>query len=132
MKFVCCVFSCLVMSKPLLPHGMYSARLLCPWGFSRQEYWSGFTCPFPEIQPRDLTQVSHSAGRFFTIRATREAQEYWSPSPGDLPDPGINPGFLVWQVDSLLAELSGKSWSGLPCPPPGDLLNPGTEPRSPT
>ena len=22
-------------------------------------------------------------------------------------------------------------WSGLPCPPPGDLPNPGTEPRSP-
>ena len=25
-----------------------------------------------------------------------------------------------------------ESWSGLPCPPPGDLPNPGTEPRSPT
>ena len=23
-------------------------------------------------------------------------------------------------------------WSGLPCPPPGDLFNPGREPRSPT
>ena len=23
-------------------------------------------------------------------------------------------------------------WSGLPCPPPGDLSNPGMEPRSPT
>ena len=23
-------------------------------------------------------------------------------------------------------------WSGLPCPPPGDLRNPGIEPRSPT
>ena len=23
-------------------------------------------------------------------------------------------------------------WSGFPCPPPGDLLNPGTEPRFPT
>ena len=41
-------------------------------------------------QPRDWTQVSLTAGRFFTIWATREAQEYWSgqllPSPGDLPD----------------------------------------------
>ena len=27
-------------------------------------------------QPKDQTQVSHIAGRFFTIRATREAQEY--------------------------------------------------------
>ena len=33
------------------------------------------------------------AGRLFTIWATRKAQEYWSgqpiPSPGGLPDPGI-------------------------------------------
>ena len=25
-----------------------------------------------------------------------------------------------------------KHWSGLPCPPPGDLPNPGIKPRSPT
>ena len=29
-------------------------------------------------QPRDRTQVFHVAGRFFTIWANREAQEYWS------------------------------------------------------
>ena len=28
--------------------------------------------------PRDQTQASHTAGRFFTSWATREAQEYWS------------------------------------------------------
>jgi len=22
-------------------------RLLCPWGFFRQEYWSGLPCPLP-------------------------------------------------------------------------------------
>ena len=42
-------------------------------------------------------------------------QEYWSglpfPSPGDLPDPGIEPGSPVLQVDSLSAELPGKSIS---------------------
>ena len=31
--------------------------------------------------PRDQTQVSHIAGRFSTIWATREAQEYWIPKP---------------------------------------------------
>ena len=39
-------------------------------------------------------------------------QEYWSglpfPSPGDLPDPGIEPGFPALQEDSLLTELWGK------------------------
>ena len=26
-------------------------RLLCPWGFSRQEYWSGLPCPSPSNLP---------------------------------------------------------------------------------
>ena len=40
-------------------------------------------------------------------------QEYWSglpfPSPGDLPDPGIEPTFPALQADSLLSEPPGKS-----------------------
>ena len=65
--------------------------------FSRPEYWSGQAFPFSKgsSQPRDGTQVSRIAGRFFTSWATREAQEYWSgepiPSPGDFLDPGIEP-----------------------------------------
>ena len=47
-------------------------------------------------QPRDGTQISRSVGRFFTVWAAREARECWSgkpiPSPGDLPEPGIEPG----------------------------------------
>ena len=39
-------------------------------------------------------------------------QEYWSglpfPPPGDLPDPGIKPGFPALQTDSLPSELAGK------------------------
>ena len=38
-------------------------------------------------------------------------QEYWSglpfPSPGDLPDPGIEPGSLVLQADTLPSEPGG-------------------------
>ena len=106
--------------------------------------------------------------------------EYWSgqpfPSPGDLPNPGIEPTSPTLQADSLPAEPQGKPkthigyamllllllshfsrvqlcatpqmaaheaplslgfsrqehWSGLPCPPPGDLPNPRIEPTSPT
>ena len=39
-------------------------------------------------------------------------QEYWSglpiPSPGNLPDPGIEPGSPALQADSLLSEPSRK------------------------
>ena len=63
-------------------------------------------------QPSNWTQVSHTAGGFFTIWAIREAQEYWSgkpfPSPGDLPDPGIEPGSPALQVDSLPHERPKK------------------------
>ena len=40
--------SCLTLCDPVdcSPPG-----LLCPWGFSRQEYWSGFPCPPPEDLP---------------------------------------------------------------------------------
>ena len=39
-------------------------------------------------------------------------QEYWSgvplPSPGDLPDPGIEPGSPTLQADTLPSEPPGK------------------------
>ena len=40
-----------VVSDSLRPHGLQLARLLCPWGFSRQEYWSGLPCPPPGDLP---------------------------------------------------------------------------------
>ena len=43
-------------------------------------------------------------------------QEYWSglpfPSPGDRPDPGIEPRSLALQADSLPTELQGKPQRG--------------------
>ena len=51
-------------------------------------------------QPRDQTQVCLIAGRFFTIWATREAQEHWVvySFSGDLPDTGIKLGSPALQV----------------------------------
>ena len=42
-----CVLSRSVVSDSLRPH----ARLLCPWGFSRQEYWNGLPWPPPGNLP---------------------------------------------------------------------------------
>ena len=55
------VHICSVMSDSFQPQGLYPARLLCPWGFSRQEYWSGLLysspgdLPNPGIKPRSPT-----------------------------------------------------------------------------
>ena len=42
-------------------------------------------------------------------------QEYWSglpfPSPGDLPDPGIDPGSPAFQADTLTSEPPGNWFS---------------------
>ena len=57
--FGMCVCCCLVAQWcPTLCHPMNCklTRLLCPWGFSRQKYWSGLLCcpsgdlPDPEIE----------------------------------------------------------------------------------
>ena len=73
-----CAVLCLVtQSCPTLltPHGMQPARLLCPWGFSRQKYWSGLPVPSPghlpnpEIKPRSPALQADSLPT-----ATREAQ----------------------------------------------------------
>ena len=49
-------------------------------------------------------------------------QEYWSalpfPSPGDLPDPGIEPGSPAFQADALtsMMRLCNRTWQELPAP----------------
>ena len=50
---------CLVtQSCPILcdPMDCSPARLLCPWGFSREEYWSGLPCPPPGDLPNPGTE----------------------------------------------------------------------------
>ena len=54
-----------------------NSRLLCPWGFSRKEYWSELPCPPPGYLPdpgiKPLSLMSPAlAGRFFTTSATCE------------------------------------------------------------
>ena len=63
--------SCPTLCDPMdsTVHGILHARILesVAFPFSRGS-----------SQPRDRTQVSRMEGGFFTSRATREAQEYWS------------------------------------------------------
>ena len=99
----CSVYLNLCNPMDYTVHGILQDRIL---------EWVAFPFSRASSQPRDQTQVSRIAGRFFTSWATREIQEYWSgypiPSPADLPDPGIKPGSSALQKDSLPTELSGK------------------------
>ena len=97
--------SCPTLCDPMdfTGHGILQARIL---------EWVAFSFSRESSQPRDRTQVSCIAGRFFTSWATRESQEYWNgepiPSPADLPNPGIELVSSALQADSLPAELPGK------------------------
>ena len=50
----CVVLSHSVVSDSL--HELEPIRLLCPWGFSKQEYWSGVSCPPPGDLPNPGTE----------------------------------------------------------------------------
>ena len=58
---ICAVLSCSGMSKSLRPHALQPTMILCPWGFSKQEFRNGLPCsppgnlPNPGIEPRSST-----------------------------------------------------------------------------
>ena len=109
----CTMLNYSIVSDSLWPHdcspsgssvpGILQARIL---------EWVAMPSSRGSSQPRDRTQVSHIAGRFYIVWAIREAHEYWSgwpvPSPGDLRNPATEPESPALQADSLPAELPGK------------------------
>ena len=105
------VLSHSVVSDSLQPHGLVACQASLSMGIlqARILEWVAMPSSWGSTQPRDRTQVSHIAGRFFTAWTTREAHEHWieypSPSPEILPDPGIERESPELQADSLPAEL---------------------------
>ena len=61
---------------------------------------------------KDVPMANRHVQRCSALVIVFSRQEYWSGlpclSPGDLPDPGIEPGSPAWQADSLLSEPQGK------------------------
>ena len=50
-KALCCVLSRCSRVWLCATSWTVARQLLCPWGFSRPEYWSGLPCPPPEDLP---------------------------------------------------------------------------------
>ena len=73
------VLSRSVMSNSLQLHELQPAKLLCPWGFSREECWSGLLCPHPGNLPhpgiKSASPMSPAlAGGFFITSTTRKSR----------------------------------------------------------
>ena len=111
--YCCAVLSHLVITDSWRPHGLQPARLLYPWGFSKQEYQSGLPCPPPGdlLNPESNPGLLHCRWTLYHLsqQGSPKILEWVAyPSPGDLPNPGIELGSPALQVDSLPAELPGK------------------------
>ena len=127
-----------IPSRPFLVRAQslsYVQLSVIPWaeahqvplsiGFPRQEYWSGLPfpppgdLPKPRIKPRSLQADAEPRGKpasaivlsnFSHIRLF------------------VTPWTVVCQAPLSLEFSRKEYWSGLPCPSPGDLPNPGKEP----
>ena len=76
-KYVCACPVTSVIPNSLRSCGLSLSLLLCPWGFSRQEYWDGLpyppagTLPDPGVKSASLMSPA-LADRFFTTSITWE------------------------------------------------------------
>ena len=65
-----CVLGYSVVSDSLQPHGLWPARLLCPWNFpGRNTGWVDISSSRGSFHPRDRTHISYiscTGSRFFT------------------------------------------------------------------
>ena len=103
------------------------------------------TSPAAPLAPSagcEVKRESLSRARLWAVSWTIQSMgfsrsEYWSgepfPSPGDLPNPGIEPRFPAWQVDSLPAEPQGmpKNMEWIAYPFSRGSSRTGIEPGSP-
>ena len=97
------------MSDSLQPHGLYS-----PWNSPGQNTGLGSLSLLQGIFPtQGLDQgLLHCRRILYHLNhkgSPRILEWVAYPSPGDLPNPGIEPGSPALQVDSLPTELSGKT-----------------------
>ena len=106
-----------------MTHELQPTGLFCPWGFPKQEYWSGLPCPPPGDLPNSELEPQSPALQTDSLLSEPPGKPKNTgvgnqpiPSPGDLPDPGIESRSPELQVASLPAELPGKPISlvGLP------------------
>ena len=101
-------------------------------GFSRQEDWSGLSFSPPRDLPNPGIKSTFSAltvGFSTTEPPGIQARKWkWSRSL-------VSDSATLWTIVHQAPQSMGFSrqeyWSGLPFPSPGDLPNPGIEPRSP-
>ena len=106
----CAVLRCSVMSDSLQPHGLYPARLLCPWESSRQEYWSGLPFPPPGDLPNPGIKSRSPALQVDSLPSEPTGKPN-NPGVGSL---SLLPGIFLTQESNWASCVSGRffiSWA---------------------
>ena len=131
LTFPCAVLSHSVVSKSLQPHGLQPSRILCPWQFSRQEYWRTLPCPppgdcpNPGIKPRssalqaDSLLLSHTHTHTHTFVVVQSISHVWLCNLMD----NIMPGSSVLHYLPEFAQIH-VHWVGDAVQPSYPLLPP--------
>ena len=117
----CVLRAKLLLSGPTLQsYGPQSPRLLCPWGFSRQEYWSGLPCPPPVDLPNPGIETSspyvsctgrqvlyhwcHLGSRFM-ILWTYTIMHFWKATESTPPRENTNVRYGFWIIALCQSRL---------------------------
>ena len=102
-------------------------------GFSRQEYWSGLPFSSPGNPPNPGIELASPAltGGFFTIESPSSVVVIWFVCVWTLSCVQLfeTPWAVALQAPPSMGFCRQEYWSGLPFPPPGDLLTQGSDPR---
>ena len=112
-----------LLSPSFQPYRRQPTKFLCPWGFSRQEYWSGLPCPpqgdclNPGIEPRSLALRVDSLPSEPPGKPKNTGVVSLSLLQGNFPTQELNWGLPhCWQI------LYQRSYQGSPSDWPGTLL----------
>ena len=95
----------------------------------RQEYCSGLPFPTPGALPHPVfPECPALTGGLFTTESPGKRKRKWSRCRVRL---FATPWTIAHQAPPSMGFYRQEQWSGLPFPSPGDLSDPGIEPRFP-
>ena len=86
------------------------------WAVIKSSFYTFIVCVLSHFSRVWLVATPWTVAHQASLSRGFSRQEYWNgllfPSPGDLPDPGIDPGSPALQEDSLLSEPPGQPQLG--------------------
>ena len=118
-KLMCCSIICNSQRSEVISVFINTLQYFNPYEISSPEKeWGGLSCIDMNHFPRHIHIYTHTHISVFSHSVMSKLF--------------VTPWTRAHQAPLSMAFSMQEHWSGLPCPSPGDLPNPGIEARSPT